>query len=672
MGCHIFLSSPADSLISLAANPAYVVLGPACNQPAYFTATLTSRYLKDIQISPSASTPLLTDVETLPYFYRTVPSYSLYAETIYSLMQAFDWLFLGVVHQEVADYTRSLEDLNTLLTRNSKKGASVIDSPNLIGFLSNNVIISSKARIFVAMVPEDMAAVTICTAFKAGITGENYQWILLGDYKESWWMRRNSLFDKDGKAEMKTLKCTNKEMLQATESILILTHLPHITSVKIDHMASGADRDFWLEFSSFVRSSTGEEFEGEKATRVAPTYDAVWVAARALNLALSTTGESTMDAPRNHSNPSTNKKSNNPMSAAEFSGRPVTPFTKILNAAMERTVYQGHSGHIRFDSSTHTIEDPVTYLLQMQSGHMTPIGIHSKSGGLNLTFYGNELKWKGPSPPLDRPVSRLQNVELWIVVIAMTIAVVGVACAVTILIVNCAYRKHKVIKASSPYINFVIACGCIMGFLSILFMSMEHLKVDFHIMPTSFPYLCNIRLWLLTIGFTLAFGALFAKTWRIYVIFRNPWMKKRPYKDHVLLGMMAVFLFFDLVILILWAIIDPLKLVKVADVDRGAFVEREYYYCVSQYTPGSSVSFLAWIGVIVVPKAILLAFGIFLVIQTSRIKAKFFRDARYTGIAIFGFVMACGIGVPVSFFSMFFFQEHLGYIMALRKALAAG
>lgn len=65
-----------------------------------------------------------------------------------------------------------------------------------------------------------------------------------------------------------------------------------------------------------------------------------------------------------------------------------------------------------------------------------------------------------------------------------------------------------------------------------------------------------------------------------------------------------------------------------------------------------------------VPKALLLAFGVFLVVQTGRIKAKFFRDAKFTGIAIFSFVMACGVGVPVAFFSMFLFQEDLGYIMA--------
>ena len=302
----MFLCFAAGALDQVAADldPAYVILGPACNQPAYFTATLTSRYLKDIQVSYSASTSLLSNIGTLPYFYSTVPSYSLYTETIYALMQVFDWLLLGVVHQEVADYTRSLEDLNALLTRHSDRGASIIDSPNLNGFLSNAVDMSTSARIFVAMVPEFKAAATLCTAFKARLTGENYQWILLGDYREGWWMSANlSLPGQDN-----TLKCTNEEMLKATESVLILTHLPIITSSKL---TSGLDKEFWQEFSSFVETRTGEGFQGEKASRVAPAYDAVWVIARALNLALNGSITNPVTPPSPSRNDGSSKDSRN-------------------------------------------------------------------------------------------------------------------------------------------------------------------------------------------------------------------------------------------------------------------------------------------------------------------------------------------------------------------------
>lgn len=642
------------------------MLGPACNQPTYFTASLTSRYLKDVQVSYSATTPLLSDVEATPLFYRTVPSYSDYGHTIYALMQQFDWLFLGVIHQEVAHYTRSLEELNAILMESSSvnnQSASVIVSLGLNSYLNRNGNAFSNARIFVAMVPENRAAETICAAYKSGMTGKKFQWILLGDYRENWWRPTNQTTVAE--SEREPLRCTAQEMLDGVESVLILSH----NQPKPDKVATEG-RDFWQEYAALVNASAaGTAFRGELATQVMPTYDAVWAIAHALNSVLNKT---TTPGNIEYRGQSTVTRNTNSQQKTTFSeGRPITAFTSLLNAAMERTDFLGLSGRIRYNSSSHSRTEPLTYIQQMQGGRMVPIGIHDQQsdGGLNLGFYDNDLRFQGDSPPRDRPAQILQSVQVWVVIFMVSVAILGVVFATVVLIVNCVYRKHKVIKASSPYLNFVIALGCIMGFLAIIFMSMESIKVHFKVNLPFFPFFCNIRLWLLTIGFTLAFGALFAKTWRIYVIFRNPWKKKRPYKDYILFFMVAVFLFFDLIILSLWALVDPLVLVTAIDLDLPAFLERKYAYCVTQLTPNSNLSFIIEISIVVIPKSLLLIFGVFLVVQTSRIKAKFFRDAKFTGIAIFGCVMVCGVGVPVAFFAMFLFQEDLGYIVATSTIL---
>lgn len=36
----------------------------------------------------------------------------------------------------------------------------------------------------------------------------------------------------------------------------------------------------------------------------------------------------------------------------------------------------------------------------------------------------------------------------------------------------------------------------------------------------------QLRLWVLTLGFTLSFGALFAKTWQVYRVYTNNELKK--------------------------------------------------------------------------------------------------------------------------------------------------
>lgn len=37
----------------------------------------------------------------------------------------------------------------------------------------------------------------------------------------------------------------------------------------------------------------------------------------------------------------------------------------------------------------------------------------------------------------------------------------------------------------------------------------------------------QLRLWVLTLGFTLSFGALFAKTWQVYRVYTNSELKKK-------------------------------------------------------------------------------------------------------------------------------------------------
>ena len=53
---------------------------------------------------------------------------------------------------------------------------------------------------------------------------------------------------------------------------------------------------------------------------------------------------------------------------------------------------------------------------------------------------------------------------------------------------------------------------------------------------------CKARAWIMSIGFTLAFGAMFAKTWRVHAIFKSItpkkkvslYLKSKKYQKHML------------------------------------------------------------------------------------------------------------------------------------------
>ena len=612
----------------------YAVLGPPCNGAAVLTASLTSDYFHLVQVSYSANTPLLSDIEKFPLFYRTVPSYLSYQAAVASIMQYFNWQQVGVIHQEVPYFTVALETLNDYLS-SRLQGAMVVASQGLNNYLQLER--SSEARIFIVMAPANIAAATLCAAYHLEMTGSRYQWILLGNFEEDWWQQTMKRIPPSILRPKRS--CSEQEMLQAVESTLILTH--QLRSTRTGEVIQGGQtlEEFWSEFAIFFNAMEGEQFKVERASRVPSTYDAMWSIALALNKALAIESQNTSNT---------------------------LPFSERLSAAMETLRFQGVSGQMVFNESEHSQIPPVTRISQMQNGSTVFVGIHNERDKI-LNLFGDNLLWQSASgPPRDRPKVVLETVSIYIIGIMLCIVSVGIVLCIAMAVINCYYRKHKVIKASSPYINMLIITGCFMGFTSVIFISVENIDAHLDVVPEAYHFLCNARPWLLSLGYTLAFGALFAKTWRIYCIFKNPWKKNRPLKDHVLIAIVGVLLGIDVVVLILWMIFDPLDLHPfILDSDDEGFTQKKYFVCIdATLLDINRTGFTVWVVIIMIIKGVLLIFGIFLVFQTGKIKAEFFQDARFTGMAIYGVAFCCAVGVPTALFLMYYFYDDSGYVIA--------
>ena len=76
---------------------------------------------------------------------------------------------------------------------------------------------------------------------------------------------------------------------------------------------------------------------------------------------------------------------------------------------------------------------------------------------------------------------------------------------------------------SSPNMNNLIITGCILSYTSVIV-----LGLDSHITSIeAFPYICTARAWMVMWGFTLSFGSMFSKTWRVHSIFKNVQLNKK-------------------------------------------------------------------------------------------------------------------------------------------------
>lgn len=176
----------------------------------------------------------------------------------------------------------------------------------------------------------------------------------------------------------------------------------------------------------------------------------------------------------------------------------------------------------------------------------------------NLTWRNVE-RWIGGKVPQDRTIIRnvLRTVSLPLFISMATLSALGIVIAIGLIVFN-VYNRHRrytipyhticilhraafvntlsniyhgpgynlqsiigaahrcllfrVIYSSHPTANTIMLLGIIGCFLAVLCIGIDGRFVT----PGQFLIVCQARAWTMSIGFTLAFGAMFSKVWRVH------------------------------------------------------------------------------------------------------------------------------------------------------------
>ncbi|KAH7935977.1 hypothetical protein HPB52_016082 [Rhipicephalus sanguineus] len=197
---------------------------------------------------------------------------------------------------------------------------------------------------------------------------------------------------------------------------------------------------------------------------------------------------------------------------------------------------------------------------------------------------------------------------------------------------------------SSPYLNNLIIVGCILTYTSVILLGMDSGFTS----VANFPYICAARAWVLMSGFTLAFGAMFSKTWRVHAIFTNIKLNKKVIKDYKLFMVVGVFLMLDVIILTTWQILDPFY----REARRGQPVAsqgNEDVSVIPEMEFCQSHKMTIFLGSIYAYKGLLMAFGCFLAWETRHVSIPALNDSKYVGMSVYNVVIMCTIGAAISF-----------------------
>ncbi|XP_016094936.1 gamma-aminobutyric acid type B receptor subunit 2-like [Sinocyclocheilus grahami] len=282
---------------------------------------------------------------------------------------------------------------------------------------------------------------------------------------------------------------------------------------------------------------------------------------------------------------------------------------------------------------------------QFQEGQEVKVGEYNAIADV-LDLINNTIRFQGVEPPKDRTFVRLQrrqiNVPLYSIL--STITILGMLMAGAFLFFNIKNRNHRLIKMSSPYMNNLIILGGLLSYASIFLFGLDGSFVS----DKEFETLCTVRTWILIVGYTTAFGAMFAKTWRVHAIFKNVKMKKKIIKDQKLFIIVGGMLLIDLCILICWQIVDPLKRtveeysLEADPQGRDIAIRPFLEHC-------ENTHMTIWLGIVYAYKGLLMLFGCFLAWETRNVSIPALNDSKYIGMSVYNVGIMCIIGAAVSF-----------------------
>lgn len=148
------------------------------------------------------------------------------------------------------------------------------------------------------------------------------------------------------------------------------------------------------------------------------------------------------------------------------------------------------------------------------------------------------------------------------------------------------HRKHRVVLASQPFFLRLICIGCFIMASAIIPLSIDDSIASNEGCSKS----CMAFPWLLSIGFTTTFAALFSKVWRLNQVISNSMQMRRvAVKETDVILPFVVLMTANIAVLVAWTIVDPLQWVR-----TEPFLFQSHGYCQSE----NADRFLIPIGII--------------------------------------------------------------------------
>jgi len=612
-----------------------ILFGGACSMVTD-QIVKAARHWNLVQVTYADTHPMFT-AKSFPHFFRVVPSENQFNQPRLALLKQFNWTRVGTLYQNQAKYSLAHNDLiRQLRAADFQVVLSQSFNDELTTQLDALKDKENDVRIILGNFNESWARMVFCEAFKKDVYGDKIQWLIVGMYEDQWWNTQEEGVD-----------CEPIEILQALQGTMVMEIQP-ISSCTAEDLKNRACK-------VTISQKTAMEYEDEYLTATKETgrrhnaniysrfhgyaYDGIWAIARAI------------EAVEEES-----KLFNETLVDFEYKDQ---KWEKRFIRALNRTSFEGVTGPVQFKDNSRRGNVLINQIIGEDE---VCIGEYS---GVTRTLHMercNPVVWpkNKTKPPKDRTYTRIEQTRVnpTVYTILCVASSMGIILGFAFLGINIKYRHQKQIKMSSPNLNNLIIVGCILCYSGVIILGLDSSITS----ETAFPYICTAKAWVLMAGFTLSFGSMFSKTWRVHSIFTNVQLNKKVMRDSQLFLVVAVLLGLDITIMTTWQLADPfyrevqsLKPYAATDKDDTEFI------VIPKNENCKSNKMTIFVGVIYAYKGLLLLFGAFLAWETRNVQIPALNDSKYVGMSVYNVTIMCVLGVAIS--SVLYEQQNASFLL---------
>jgi hypothetical protein len=582
------------------------VIGPGCSGATIVLGRLAVQdSVSMIHISPSATSPILTDTTTYNNTYRILSSALQYIDMFINLMEENEWQWKNVAVLYDSNRPYHVSIFNHLVNQSLPDSIGFVSG--IDGFYFPLEDFPIQFRIVVLMTGAQLAREVICLAYHTSpqVLYPLHQWIIIEKTKEQF------LKTVDFSVNGKPYKCSVDIMTAAIEGVIF-------SSFRLAREDRDSPTDVDLTYNEYVPlyerylddhlnqlTPAAREYEEGSEDYAISYYDATWALAFGLNRSFDQFSQKAL-ANYMHGQPEETALIKNQLNGLEFSG--------LL-------------GDVSFQNRTQD-SSTVVDLYQCIESKCARIGyFNGKELTINETNNAQFIS--------DRVELRIVSVHTAITAVALIITIMITFFTFGLHMMFIIYREEKSVKAKSFRLSHILFSGCYLLLLQVSLLAVsgssslqEENDTRRHIIV---GVICNVTVWLNTLGITLILSTLAAQLWRLYRIFNHFTTRHVLLSDSSLTVVVMSLVSVALILLVTWTTYDPLLVeFKLDDIVYNGGddpVLKMHIICSCEF-------FEVWIIVVLLLEFALLIAVLTFTILNGRVKRRHF---KISGIGAFAY-----------------------------------